>query len=110
MTGVGHTLGLLLVALAAATLTAGCPPSEAKVCGTKTENAGASCTATYDLCKGGSYRIECAPLSGGVTCTCLENGTKDKTFQSADACNVTPDTLRKRAATGCGWNLDEDGK
>ena len=102
-------LSLSLVALAALAF-AGCPPNEAKVCGTKAENTGASCAATYDLCKGGSYRLECAPLSGGVTCTCLENGTKAKTFQSADACNVTPDTLRKRAAAGCGWDLEEDAK
>ena len=105
-----HVLRLSLPALAALTFAAGCPPNEAKVCGTKAENTGASCAATYDLCKGGSYRIECAPLSGGVSCTCLENGAKAKTFQSADACNVTPDTLRKRAAAGCGWDLDEEAK
>jgi hypothetical protein len=100
---------LALVALLAVVALAGCPPNEAKVCGSKSTNAGASCSATYDLCNGGSDRLECAPAGTGVTCTCLENGTKNKTFQSADACNVTPDTLKKRAAEGCGWDiLDED--
>lgn len=99
----------LLIAL----VLAGCPANEAKVCGTRTENAGATCAATYDLCKGASDRVECAPGGGGgggggVTCTCLENGIKSKTFQSNDACNVTPDTLKKRAAAGCGFDiLDE---
>lgn len=107
MRGSGHITRLSLVAVAMLAFAAGCPPNEAKLCGSKAENTGASCTATYDLCKGGSDRIECAPSGGAVTCSCFENGTKSKTFQSADACNVTPDTLKARAAAGCGWDILE---
>ena len=85
-----------------------CPPNEAIVCGSKTENLGPGCAATYDLCAGGSDRIECKPANGGVSCSCIENGTAKKSFQSDDACNVTPDTLKKRAADGCGWKFDAD--
>jgi hypothetical protein len=105
MSGPGPVRRLTILAILALAFAAGCPPNEAKVCGTKTENAGASCSASYDLCKGDHDRIECAPGGGGVTCTCFENGAKAKTFQSDDACNVTPDTLRKRVAAGCGWDL-----
>jgi len=101
--------GLALVALCAIVAGAtGCPPNEAIVCGSKTENAGSTCASTYDLCAGGTRRLECSPSGGGVTCACIEDGVKKRSFQSDDACNVTPDTLKKRAATGCGWELDED--
>jgi hypothetical protein len=98
------------IALAACGALAGCPPNEAKVCGSSTQNAGSSCSATYDLCASGtSLRIECAPgTGGGVTCSCLENGAKKSTFQSADACSVSPDTLKKRAASGCTWDIIDD--
>lgn len=99
----------MVAALSAIAVSAmGCPPNEAIVCGSKTENTGASCASTYDLCAGGTQRLECSPAGGGVTCACIEDGVKKKSFQSDDACNVTPDTLKKRASTGCGWELDED--
>jgi hypothetical protein len=100
-----------LAAVVALVFTAGCPPNEAKVCSTKTENVGPGCSATYDLCKGTSDRVDCAPDNGGVTCTCFENGAKTRTFVSNDACNVTPDTLKKRVAAGCNFDiLDDDSK
>lgn len=103
--------GMLVGALALGALgTLGCPPNEAILCGTKTENTAASCAATYDLCAGGTDRIECKPAGGGVSCACIENGVTKKSFPSNDACNVTPETLQKRAAEGCGWKLSEDGK
>ncbi len=74
----------------------------------KTENVAGSCSATYDLCAGGDDRIECKPSGGGVSCACIESGVTKKSFQSDDACNVSPDTLKKRAIEGCGWkDLDE---
>ena len=101
--------GAIALAFGFAVAVTGCPPNEAKVCGSKSESAGASCTATYDLCSGVTDRLECAPgTANGVTCTCLENGSKKRTFQSDDACNVTPDTLKKRAAAGCGWDILDD--
>jgi hypothetical protein len=96
------------VALALALATTGCPRNEAKVCSTTSTGVGPSCSADYNLCAGGTDRVECVPSAGGVTCSCLENGTKAKTFVSDDACNVSVDTLRKRAAAGCGWDILED--
>ncbi len=102
-------VALAAIAIALALATAGCHPNEAIVCGSSSENAGASCAANYDLCAGGKRRLECAPGGGGaVTCACLENGVKKRSFQSDDACNVTPDTLKKRAAKGCDWEFDEE--
>src|SRR5262249_853154 len=80
--------------------------NEAIVCGSKTENVAAGCKATYDLCSGTTDVLDCTPETGGVRCTCLENGTRSRDFHSDDACNVTPDTLRSRAHEGCGWTLD----
>ncbi|MDB4934775.1 MAG: hypothetical protein JWP87_1747 [Labilithrix sp.] len=100
-----------LAALATAALVAaapGCKPNEEIVCATSTENTGASCAATYDLCAGGTDRIECKPAGGGVSCACIESGTTKRSFPSNDACNVTPDTLKKRAAEGCGWKLEQE--
>lgn len=101
-------MAVVLAAIAIAT--AGCPPNEAIVCGSSSENAGAVCAANYELCAGGKRRLECAPGNGGpgVTCACVENGVRQRSFQSDDACNVTPDTLKKRAAKGCDWEFDEE--
>lgn len=93
----------MLAATGAAT---GCAPNEEIVCGTTTENTGATCAAEYKLCAGGTDRIDCTSVSGGVSCACIENGTTKKSFPSNDACNVTPDALRKRAEEGCGWMLE----
>jgi hypothetical protein len=85
-----------------------CPPNEAIVCGSTTENVAAGCASSYKQCAGGTHRLECVPSAGGVTCTCFEDGVKKRTFVSADACNVSPDTLKKRASEGCNWEFDED--
>lgn len=101
----------VLLVLGSASLALGpaaCAPNEAVVCKTASTNTGASCTADYELCAGGTDRLECAPVAGGVSCKCIENGTTKRTFESSDACNVTPDTLRKRAAENCDWKLDEE--
>ena len=95
-----------MVALALGPL--GCPPNEEILCGTKSENTGPSCAAEYTLCAGGTDRLECKPNSTGVSCACIENGVTKKSFQSDDACNVTPDTLKKRAEMGCTWTLEEN--
>jgi hypothetical protein len=85
-----------------------CPPSEAVLCGSRTENAGANCTAFYDLCNGDKYKLRCDSISGaGVRCKCIENDVEKHVFDSSDACNVTPDTLKKRASEGCTWKLDD---
>ncbi len=106
---VRRIVALGAVALAIAPMLA-CPPNEAVLCGSRTENALAGCKAYYDLCKGNHYRLDCASVpSAGVRCTCIEDEVTKKTFDSADACNVTPDTLKKRAAAGCGWDLGLDG-
>ena len=102
----GSSASLALLALALAT--AGCPKNEAKVCSSDSSGVGPSCSADYNLCAGGTDRIECVPATSGVTCTCIESGTKKTTFTSDDACNVSVDTLRKRAAAGCGWDIIED--
>jgi len=96
-----------LAMLAFATTTTACPPNEEILCGTTTENTGATCAADYKLCAGGTDRIDCKSVSGGVMCACIEDGMTKKSFPSNDACNVTPDTLKKRAAEGCGWTLEE---
>jgi hypothetical protein len=96
------------LALALALATTGCPKNEAKVCSTTSTGVGPSCSADYNLCVGGTDHVECVPSTGGVTCSCIENGTKAKTFVSDDACNVSVDTLRKRAAAGCGWDILDD--
>ena len=95
-----------LLMLAFASTTTACPPNEEIVCGTTTENTGPTCAAEYKLCAGGTDRIDCKSVTGGVTCACIENGATKKSFPSDDACNVTPDTLKKRAAQGCGWTLE----
>lgn len=97
----------LAVTLAFAATTTACPPNEEILCGTTTENTGATCSADYKLCAGGTDRIDCKSAASGVTCACIEDGVTKKTFPSNDACNVTPDTLKKRAAEGCGWTLEE---
>ena len=97
---------ITLLMLAFASTTTACPPNEEIVCGTTTENTGPTCAADYKLCAGGTDRIDCKSVSGGVTCACIENGATKKSFPSDDACNVTPDTLKKRAAQGCGWTLE----
>jgi hypothetical protein len=101
----GAVVSLALLALASATTA--CPPNEEILCGTTTENTGPTCAADYTLCAGGTDRIDCKSVSGGVTCACIENGVTKKSFASNDACNVTPDTLKKRAAEGCGWTLEQ---
>lgn len=83
-----------------------CDGNEAIVCSSETKNAGAGCVATYDLCKGGTYKLQCDPAPTGVSCGCIENNALKSTFKSDDACNVSPDTLRKRAASNCNWQLD----
>ena len=103
-----EAIGALVLGLVIGTL--GCPPNEAIVCGSKSENAGPSCSADYDLCAGGTDRIECKPAGSGVTCACIESGTTKKTFQSNDACNVSVDTLKMRAMDNCGWKLDDSSK
>ena len=104
--------GALTVAMAVAAVALGllgCPPNEEILCGTKSENTAPSCSAEYTLCAGGTDRLECKPGGGsGVSCACIENGVTRKTFQSDDACNVTPDTLKKRAEVGCSWTLEEN--
>ena len=85
---------------------AACDGNEAIVCSSDTKNAGAGCVATYDLCKGGTYKLQCDPAPSGVSCACIENNALKSTFKSEDACNVSPDTLRKRAASNCNWQLD----
>jgi len=97
---------ITLLMLAFASTTTACPPNEEIVCGTTTENTGPTCAAEYKLCAGGTDRIDCKSVTGGVTCACIENGATKKSFPSDDACNVTPDTLKKRAAQGCGWTLE----
>lgn len=100
---------VLVVALAmlvSGSATTGCSKNEEIVCGTTTENKGPTCAAEYTLCAGGTDRIDCKSATGGVTCACIENGTTKKSFQSHDVCNVTADTLKKRAAEGCGWTLE----
>jgi len=87
---------------------AACAPNEAIVCNTASTNTGASCTADYELCAGGTDRLECSPVASGVSCKCIENGTTKRTFESSDACNVSPDTLKKRASENCNWKLDEE--
>src|SRR4051794_34047638 len=88
-----------------------CPPNEAIVCSSSTENTAPSCAANYNLCAGGTDRIECKPVSGGgVTCACIESGVTKKSFTTDDACNIGPDALKKKAADNCGWTLDEDSK
>lgn len=99
---------LLAVAPALALAPAACAPNEAVVCKSTSTGTGPSCGAEYELCAGGIDRVECAPSPGGVTCTCIENGTKKRTFVSADACNVSFDTLKKRASENCNWKLDEE--
>jgi hypothetical protein len=97
-------LAFVAVTLAAV---AGCnAQNDAVVCSAKSDNAGAACSATYELCKGGTDKLDCTPETDGVRCACIENGTKAKDFHSPDACNVSTDTLKKRAADGCGWKLD----
>jgi hypothetical protein len=96
-----------LAMLALAATTTACPPNEEIVCGTTTANTGPTCSADYKLCAGGTDRIDCKSVSGGVTCACIEDGVTKKSFPSDDACNVSPDTLKKRAAEGCGWTLEE---
>lgn len=86
-----------------------CPPSEAVLCGSRAENTAASCKAFYDLCDGRKYRLECDPSPGGgsgVRCRCFESDVAKEVFDSPDACNVTPDTLKKRASEGCKWTLE----
>ena len=100
----GAFVSLLMLAFAGPTTA--CSPNEEIVCGTSTENTGATCAAEYTLCAGGTDRIDCKSVSGGVVCACIENGATKKSFPSDDACNVTPDTLKKRAAEGCGWTLE----
>lgn len=97
---------VVLAMLASSSATTACSKNEEIVCGTTTENTGPTCAAEYTLCAGGTDRIDCRSATGGVTCACIENGTTKKTFSSNDACNVTPDTLKKRAAEGCGWTLE----
>ena len=97
---------ITLLMLAFASTTTACPPNEEIVCGTTTENTGPTCAAEYKLCAGGTDRIDCKSVTGGVSCACIENGATKKSFPSDDACNVTPDTLKKRAAQGCGWTLE----
>src|SRR3954471_18478133 len=96
-----------LVMLVLASSTTACPANEEIVCGTTTENTGPTCAADYKLCAGGTDRIDCKTAGAGVTCACIEDGVTKKSFPSDDACNVTPDTLRKRAEDGCGWTLEE---
>ncbi len=80
--------------------------NEATVCGSKTENVLAGCKATYDLCNGSTYVLDCSTAEGsGVHCLCIENGTQAKDFHSDDACNVSPDTLQSEAEKNCGWTL-----
>jgi hypothetical protein len=83
------------------------PGNEAIVCGSATKNVLSGCEATYDLCKGGQYKIACSPNSASeLVCSCLEDGDAKKVFNGRDECNVSPDTLKKRASEGCGWTLD----
>ena len=104
-----HAIAALvsLVTLAFATATTACPANEEILCGTTTENTGPTCSADYKLCAGGTDRIDCKSAGGGVTCACIEDGATKKSFPSNDACNVTPEALKKRAAEGCGWTLEE---
>lgn len=96
----GFGITIALTALA-------CPPNEAVLCGSRTENTGASCKSFYDLCDGSKYRLDCASVAGaGVRCKCFESDVEKNVFDSSDACNVTPDTLKKRAASGCNWTLE----
>src|SRR5579864_8887037 len=75
--------------------------NEAIVCSSKTENVLAGCKATYGLCNGSTYVLDCStPEGSGVHCQCVENGVKAKDFPSDDACNVSPDTLKTRAHEG----------
>jgi len=98
-------LGLGTLAIGATTLA--CPPNEAVLCGSRSENTGASCKAFYDLCSGSQFRLECDSVAGaGVRCKCIESDVQRQAFDSSDACNVTPDTLKKRAEEGCGWRLE----
>lgn len=97
---------LAVAALLLTACTSSIPGNEAIVCGSETKGVGAGCEASYSLCKGGIYRVACDPSGGGVKCTYVENGNAAKSFQSDDACNVSPDTLKKRASSGCGWVLD----
>lgn len=79
MKGARHIARVAIAAIGSLAALGGltaCAPNEAKLCGTTSENAGASCTATYSLCKGGSDRLA--------------------------------DTLKKRAAAGCGWDILDD--
>jgi hypothetical protein len=80
--------------------------NEAIVCKHENENVLAGCKATYDLCAGGQYVLDCKPEGSGVRCDCVESGSKVKDFKSDDACNVSPDTLKLRAHDGCGWTID----
>jgi len=97
---------ITLLMLAFASTTTACPPNFFFVDAATTENTGPTCAAEYKLCAGGTDRIDCKSVTGGVTCACIENGATKKSFPSDDACNVTPDTLKKRAAQGCGWTLE----
>jgi hypothetical protein len=116
----GTLAGTAMLALVlGAVMTLGCPPNEAIVCSSSTENTLPSCAANYDLCAGGTDRIECKPVSatgsvvtgsGSVTCACIENGVTKKDFTTDDACNIGVDALKKKAADNCGWKLDEDSK
>ena len=100
---------MAVVAIVATLSCSACAPNEANVCSSTTENTAPSCAANYNLCAGGTDRIECKPPAGGggVTCACIENGVTKKSFPSDDACNVGVDTLKMRAADSCGWMLDE---
>ncbi len=101
------TVALVVVALLALIrTTTACSKNEEIVCESSTQNTGPTCNAEYKLCAGGTDRIECTSATGGVTCACIENGATKKTFSSNDACNVTVDTLKKRAEEGCGWTLE----
>lgn len=104
----GLITSTLLAASIAAFTAPGCSQNEAIVCSSDWSGAaGTSCSATYNLCKGGAYKVECAPKTPEtVECKCIEDSVQKTTFTSDDACKVPAGSLKQRARDGCHWTLD----
>jgi hypothetical protein len=98
---------LRVLAAIAVSLLASCEGGNGILCGSDTKSTGAGCVTTYELCRGGTYRLQCDPAQGSVQCACIEDDALKTTFRSsADTCKVSSDALRRRASAGCNWVLE----